>query len=39
MRQRQFMPVPDNLSQCQLDARQNVVNSVFLNTQVTYSNT
>lgn len=34
MRQRQVMPVPDNLSQCQLDARQNVVNSVFLNTQV-----
>lgn len=36
MRQRDSMPVPDNLSQCQLDARQNVVNSVFLNTQGCY---
>jgi hypothetical protein len=26
-------PVPDNLNQCQLDARQSVVSSVFLNTQ------
>ena len=34
MRYHNTMPVPDNLSQCQLDARQNVVNSVFLNTQV-----
>jgi len=36
MRHRDSLPVPDNPSQCQLDARQNVVSSVFLNTQVSH---